>query len=87
MKGERVPEGGGSNGEGSVTPGPVLGHLWWGQEVSIRGAEAAGGSVVVEQVSEVWGGLVVEGFVGEEKNLEVNPLGDSEPVEVLEDIW
>ena len=41
--------------------------------------------MVVEQVSEVWGCLVVEGFVGEEKNLEVNPLGDREPVEVLED--
>ncbi|XP_028438067.1 neuron navigator 1 isoform X4 [Perca flavescens] len=38
---ERVPEGGGSYGEGSVTPGPALGPEWWRQKVGIRGAEAA----------------------------------------------
>ncbi|MDG2555459.1 hypothetical protein P7M41_26040, partial [Vibrio parahaemolyticus] len=56
VMGERVPEGGGSYGAGSVTPGSVLGPEWWSQEVGIRGAEAGGGSVVVEQVSEVGGG-------------------------------
>ncbi|XP_035864199.1 neuron navigator 1-like isoform X3 [Sander lucioperca] len=38
---ERVPEGGGSYGEGSVTPGPALGPEWWRQKVGIRGADAA----------------------------------------------
>ncbi|XP_032376599.1 neuron navigator 1 isoform X2 [Etheostoma spectabile] len=39
--GERVPEGGGSYGEGSVTPGLALGPEGWRQKVGIRGAEAA----------------------------------------------
>ena len=85
MLGARVPEGGCSYGEGSVTPGPVLGSEWWRQEVGIRGAEAAGRSVVVEQVGEVAGGLVVEGFVGEEEDYEMDALRDREPVELLED--
>ncbi len=78
--GERVPEGGGSYGEGSVAPGPVLGSVWWRQEVSIRGAEAAGRIVAVEQVGEVGGGLVMESFVGEEKDFEVDALRDRKPV-------
>ncbi len=83
--GERVPEGVGSYGEVSVTPGPVLGPEWWRQEVGIRGAEAAGRSVVVEQVSEIGGGLDMEGFMREEKDFELDLLWDREPVEVLED--
>lgn len=47
---ERVPERGGSYGEGSSE--------WWRQEVGIRGMEAAGGFVVV-----VRRGLAVEVFV------------------------
>jgi len=47
--------------------------------------EAAGGSVTGEQVSEVGGSLVVEGFVGEEKDFELDALWDREPVEFLED--
>jgi len=41
--------------------------------------------VVAEQVDEVGGGLVMEGFMSEEKDFEVDPLWDWEPVEVLED--
>ena len=37
-------------------------------------------SVVVEQVSEVGRGLVMEGFVGEEEELEVDSMWDREPV-------
>ena len=39
--GERVPEGGSGDGEGSVTPGSELGSEWWGEEVGVGGAEAA----------------------------------------------
>lgn len=49
--GERAAEGGG--GGGSAPPGPSLGPVRWRQEVSVRGAKAAGRSVVVEQVGEV----------------------------------
>ncbi len=38
--------------------------------------------MVVEQVSKVGGGLVMEGFVSEEKDFDLVPLWD---VEVLED--
>lgn len=41
--------GWGSHGEGSVAPGPVLGSECWREEVGIRGTEAVGRSVVVEQ--------------------------------------
>lgn len=40
---------------------------------------------MVEQVSEVGRGLVVKGFVSEEKDFKVDALWDREPVEVLED--
>lgn len=38
----------------------------------------------MERVSEVEGGLVMEGFVSEEEDFELDPLWDREPVEVLE---
>ena len=41
--------------------------------------------VAVEQVSEVGRGLVMEGFVWEEEDFELNLLWGREPVEVLED--
>ena len=47
---------------------------WWGQEVGIRKVETVGGCVVVEQVGEVGGGLVMEGFASEEKDFEVDLL-------------
>lgn len=53
---------GGSYGEGSVAPGPVLGPEWWRQEAGIRGAEAVGRRVVVEKVGEVGGAMVMEGL-------------------------
>ena len=82
---EGVPEGGSSDGEGSVTPGPVLGSDWRGQEVGVGGAEAAGRGVAVEHVGEITGGLVVEGFVGEEEDFKMDALRDGEPVELLKD--
>ena len=42
--------------------------------VEKKKAEAAGGCVVVEQVGEVGGGLVMEGFASEEKDFKVDPL-------------
>ena len=39
----------------------------------------------MEQVGEVAGGLVVEGFVGEEEDFEVDPVRNGEPVKFLED--
>ncbi len=62
---------GGSYREGCVAPGLVLGPAWWRQKFGIRGAEASRGSVVVKQVSEVGGGLVMEGSVSEEEYFEV----------------
>ncbi|XP_068562634.1 GRAM domain-containing protein 2B-like isoform X2 [Cebidichthys violaceus] len=57
--GERVPEGGGSYGEGSVAPCPVLGPEWKRPELGIRGAEPTGWSVVVEQVDKTCSSTVI----------------------------
>lgn len=40
--------------------------------------------MAVEQVSEVGGGLVMEGFEGEKKNFKLDVLDNRAPVEVLE---
>lgn len=82
---EKVPAWGGVNGGGSITAGLRLCGEWWSQEVSIRGARTAGGGMVVEQISEEGGGLVVQGFIGKEKEFESCRLWDEEPVGVLED--
>lgn len=80
----RVPEGGGSYyGEGSSATSSELGSDWWTQEVGIRGAEVVGRSVLMEQVGDRVGGMVTEGFLGEEKDFELDPLWDRKPVEVL----
>lgn len=63
--GQRVPEWGGSDGKGSIAPGAMLGPEWQRQEVT-------GGSVVVEQVSEV------RGFVSEAKDFELDSLWRTE---------
>ena len=78
--GEDVPEGGGVYGDGSVAQGAVLGpeRVW--EEVCIGWPEVAGRIVVVEQVCEVGRGLVMEGFMGEEEELEVDSMWDREPV-------
>lgn len=55
MLGERVPEGGGSDREGSVPPGSVLGFGERGEEVGVGGAEVAGGVVWLQKVGEVGG--------------------------------
>ena len=67
VMGERVPEGGGGDGEGSVPPGSVLGSGGRGEEVGISRSEVAGGGVMVKEVSEVGGGEVVEGLVSDEE--------------------
>ena len=38
-----------------------------------------------DEVTEVLGSLVIEGFVGGDQYFEVNPGFDWEPVEVMED--
>ena len=43
------------------------------------------GGVMVKEVSEVGGGKVVEGLVGDEEDFKLDSLLDGEPVEVLED--
>ena len=55
------------------------GSSYWEDEVCIGGAEATGRGVAVEQV-----GLVVEGFVSEEDDFEVDPSWDKRSVEFLE---
>ncbi len=40
----------------------------------------------MEQVGEVGGGLVMEGFLGEKKDFKLDPLCYREPVEVLEGV-
>lgn len=41
--------------------------------------------MAVEQVTEIGRGLVMEGFVSEKKDFELNSLWDREPVEVPDD--
>ena len=50
MFGKGVPEGGGRDGEGSVTPGSVVCSACRGKEVSIGRTEVTGGSVPMEEV-------------------------------------
>ena len=38
-----------------------------------------------EKVREIWGCQMVEGFVGEDQEFVVDPVGDGEPVEFFED--
>lgn len=38
-----------------------------------------------QEVSEVWGSEVIEGFLRDEQHLESDSFPDREPVEVLED--
>ena len=82
--GRGAPEGGGSNREGSIPPGSVIG-LRDSEENGIRRTKGAGRDVRVEKVCEVGGGLVVECFMGEEEDFKFNPLCNREPVEVPED--
>ncbi len=58
--------------------------MWNGKKVSVGRVEAAGGSVAVEQVSEVGGGLVMKAFVSKETHFKLKASWDREPVEVLE---
>lgn len=76
-------EGGGTYGETSVTPGLVLGPEWY--RIGVREPETARGSVVMEHVDERGGGWVMEGFVCENENFDLNPLWDRKPAKFLED--
>ena len=40
---------------------------------------------MIQHVGEVGGSLIVEGFMGEEENFELDAQFDGEPMEVLED--
>lgn len=44
-----------------------------------------GKNVILEQVSEVGGGLVMKSFVSEKKDFKLNPLWGRKPVKLLED--
>ena len=72
LGGEFQREGGG---------GPVLAPEWTGEEMVLE--EPTGWSVVMEEVGEAGGGLIMEGFVGEEKDFVFYVLWDKEPVEIL----
>ncbi len=50
----------------------VLNLDWWRHEDDIRGWDAAGGGVVMEQVIEVGGVIVMDGIVREEKDNELD---------------
>lgn len=39
----------------------------------------------MEEVRQVGGGQVVEGFIGDDEEFEMDTLGDWEPVEVMKD--
>jgi hypothetical protein len=42
--------------------------------------KGAAGPVLLEEVGEMSGGHVVEGYAGEQKGFKVNPVLDREPV-------
>ena len=45
-----------------------------GEETGIGGSEGPGGLVEGEKVKEIWGGQMVEGFVGEDQEFVVDPV-------------
>ena len=86
MFGETVPEegeGGGYYGKSSVIP--RLSPEWCRQEFGIRGPEAEGSMVVIEQVGKVGGGLDMEDFLSEERDFVMDLLWDREPLKCVED--
>ena len=76
---ECIPEVWGRNGEGSVTPGAVLGRAD-SQEVGFSRPEGAQGDVGFKEVGEVGGSQVIECFVGGDEDFVVYPLFYREPV-------
>ena len=58
----------------------MLGSVRWSKEICVGGTEGAGRVMAVEQIGKVGGCLVVEGFVIEEENFELNLLGDGSRV-------
>lgn len=53
-------------------PCQALSPGWSGQGVGVRGMEAVEGSVTMNKVCEVGGGQVVDGFLNEQKEFELN---------------
>lgn len=41
--------------------------------------------MVMEQVGEVGGALIMESFVGEQENFELHPLRNRKPLDLLKD--
>lgn len=77
---ERIPEGGGGDREGSVSPGLVLGLDGRDEEVDMGRSKMAGRGVIVKEVSEAGGGKVAKGLESDEKNFKLDSLLDEEPV-------
>ena len=82
---EWVPEGGGCNWKSPVTPGAFIWYVGVFQELFFIRSEGAGGSTMFHKITEVFGGQVIEGFVGGDQYFEINSLFYWEPVQVVED--
>ena len=80
--GEGVPEPWSSPGESSVSQAAECG-FGDGEETGRGGSEGLCGSVRGEEISEVLGSKMVEGFEGEDQDLEGNSVEDREPVELF----
>lgn len=62
----------------------MLGSGDGGQEVGTIGSGTVNGEMVVEKVSELRGGEVIEGFVGDEEKLILNSVLDRESGKLCE---
>lgn len=62
----------------------MLGSGDGGQEVGASRSGTVDGEMVVEKVSELRGGEVIEGFVGGEEKLVLNSVLDRESVKLFE---
>ena len=80
---EGVPKPGSSAAERPSSHGAEAGG-GGGQKTSWWWAQGTGGGVLLKEVSEVGGGEVEEGFVGEQKVFEINPVLNREPVKLDE---
>jgi len=83
--GERVPELRGELWRRRCHPmSGVWAYVGWMGGWHQRAEPTEWSVVVVEQVGEGGGGLIMEGSVSEEKDFVLDPLWDGEPVKVLE---
>ncbi len=63
----------------------MLGLDGGGQEVSISRAKGVGGNVWMKELGQVGWSQDIEGFVGHEKEFEMDSPGDGELMELIED--